>query len=158
MDVLMQVRDEHGFAITPPKRATTEAAGYDLRANLSGGPDASIILKPFQVTKVPTGLRFAPEPGTTILVTSRSGLASRGVIVVNGPGVIDSDYRGEIMVLLMFLSSDPSETISIYHGDRVGQLLFLPKGIVSTDVTFTRVDELPAPDSNRTGGFGSTGR
>lgn len=155
MKVYVKETDDAGVLI--PTRATTFASGYDIRANLPQDMyPAGITLDPFTVYKIPTGLYMAPEPGVTMLVCSRSGLAAKGVIVVNGPGVIDSDYRGEIMVLLMLCSLNKAP-VTIWHGDRIGQLLFVPAGGISLDVDFHVVAELPDPQSNRVGGFGSTG-
>jgi dUTP pyrophosphatase len=142
-----------------PERKTTEAAGYDIRAFLPR--TGSLELKPMEVQLVPTGLYVAGPSGSTILVVSRSGMAAKGVLVVNGPGVIDSDYRGEIKVIMMYLAPINAEPFVIQHGDRIGQLLFLPPNVCDLSVSFDTVltkAELPVPNSNRVGGFGSTGQ
>ena len=139
-----------------PERKTTEAAGYDLCAYLPADQYPNgLWLNRFEVAMIPTGLYFAPEPGTTVLVVSRSGLAAKGVIVVNAPGVVDSDYQGEVKVLLMRLGDTP---VHIQNGDRIAQLLFVTSGSLSTNVEFEAVETLPAANSNRLGGFGSTGK
>jgi dUTP pyrophosphatase len=142
-----------------PQRKTTEAAGYDVRAFLPN--QGSLELKPMQVVLVPTGLYIAGPTGSTVLVVSRSGMAAKGVLVVNGPGVIDSDYRGEVKVIMMYLAPINAVPFYINHNDRIGQLLFLPPTVCDLGVTFQTVDgkdDLPVPNSNRVGGFGSTGQ
>jgi dUTP pyrophosphatase len=107
-------------------------------------------LEPGQRAVVPTGIAIAIPEGYAGLVTPRSGLAARnGISVVNGPGLVDAGYRGEVKVVLVNLATEPFE---IARGDRVAQLVVVP--VVAQD--FVPVDELP--DSMRgAGGFGSTG-
>jgi len=107
-------------------------------------------LDPGERAVVPTGIAVAIPMGFAGLVTPRSGLAARhGISVVNGPGLIDAGYRGEIKVVLVNLSSEP---FTIDRGDRIAQLVVVPVAIQE----FVVVDELP--DSGRgSGGFGSTG-
>ncbi len=107
-------------------------------------------LDPGERAVVPTGIAVAIPQGYAGFVTPRSGLAARnGISVVNGPGLIDAGYRGEIKVVLVNLSSEP---FTIVRGDRVAQLVVVPVAVQE----FVVVDELP--DSRRgSGGFGSTG-
>jgi dUTP pyrophosphatase len=130
-----------------PEYATTNAAGMDLRANL----DASIILKPLERTLVPTGLFIELPVGTEAQIRSRSGLAFKnGVTVLNSPGTIDSDYRGEIKVLLVNLSNSD---FTINDGERVAQMVVAKH----EQVTFESVETLETTERGA-GGFGSTGR
>jgi dUTP pyrophosphatase len=121
-----------------PKRATSKSAGYDLRALEDGQ------VEPNTVVHVATGIRLLLEENTVGLVCSRSGMASKGVFVVNAPGVIDADYDGHVGVLLCNLGKT---TFEYKRGDRVAQLL--------------QMTLVPPADKNTlkrgTGGFGSTG-
>jgi dUTP pyrophosphatase len=137
-----------------PERKTTEAAAYDIEAFLPEGP---IELSPLTVVKVPTGLFVALPHGASFKVCSRSGLASKGVLVINAPGIIDSDYRDEICVLLSYIAPPGTPPFEIKHGDRVAQLEYTPK---PPDLEFAQVEfqkDLPARETTRQGGFGSTG-
>jgi len=118
--------------------------GVDLHARLP------VILEPGGRATVPTGIAVAIPPGHAGLVTPRSGLAAKhGISVVNGPGLIDAGYRGEIKVVLVNLSSDE---FSIERGDRIAQLVVIPV----VDQEYHVMAELP--ESGRgSGGFGSTG-
>lgn len=134
-------------SVTLPQRATPGAAGYDLRAYL---PDGPMTLPPLGRALVPTGLRFALPVGFEGQVRPRSGLAVRhGVTVLNSPGTIDADYRGEVKVLLVNLGAEP---FVIDDGERVAQLVVAPHAVVA----FVRgaLDETARGE----GGFGSTGR
>ena len=128
-----------------PERARAGDAGYDLRC-VEG-----FSLAPGDRAVVGTGVAIALPDGVAGLVVPRSGLAARcGLSVVNGPGLIDPGYRGEIRVVLVNLGS---ETFSAEAGDRIAQLLLVPFWAPELRV----VDELP--DSERgEGGFGSSGR
>jgi dUTP pyrophosphatase len=131
----------------PPARTRAGDAGYDLRA---AEPFA---LAPGERATVGTGVAVAIPPGIAGLVVPRSGLAARhGISVVNGPGLIDPDYRGEIRVVLVNLGDEP---FSGEPGDRIAQLLLVP--YFAPDVV--AVDEL-APGAGDRGelGFGSSGR
>lgn len=100
-----------------PQYATSLSAGMDIRANIS----ESIILEPLQRCLVPTGLYIALPPGFEAQIRPRSGLAIKnGVSVLNSPGTIDADYRGEICVILVNLSS---ETFVIEDGERIAQMV-----------------------------------
>jgi dUTP pyrophosphatase len=133
---------------SPPRRMSADAAGLDLAACLPGG---SIRLGPGERCLVPTGLALAIPPGYEGQVRPRSGLALRhGITIVNAPGTIDADYRGELQVILINLGDAPCE---IRHGDRIAQLVLAPVAHLHTHV----VDVLP-PAARGDGGFGSTGR
>jgi dUTP pyrophosphatase len=132
-----------GSAVVLPTRATDGAACFDVRA----AEPADLVRG--RVDLVRTGLRMRSPPGTFLEMRPRSGLSSRGVLMVNSPGTIDRDYSGEVRVPLTYLFDG---TYRIEAGDRIGQLRL--------------VDDLPArfregrvaPVPGRSGGFGSTGR
>lgn len=130
-----------------PEYRSAGAAGADLRARL----DAPIALAPGATVVVPTGVRIQLPAGYEAQVRSRSGLAAKhGVACLNSPGTIDSDYRGEIGVILHNHGTEPLE---IADGDRIAQLVVAP----ASRARFVAVDALG--DSDRgAGGFGSTGR
>ena len=130
-----------------PAYATEQSAGVDLRANL----DAPIILQPLQRTLVPTGLYIALPKGYEAQVRPRSGLAIKhGITVLNSPGTVDADYRGELRTILVNLSSEPFE---IVPGERIAQMVIARH----EQVEWEEVDELD--DTGRgAGGFGSTGK
>lgn len=136
-----------------PSRATSQSVGYDLWAYCkteSGRPN-KLLIPPRSTRAIPTGLIILPPEGYSIFIASRSGLAKeRNLFVTNAPGIIDPDYRGEIMVLLY---NGGHETQYIQHEDRVGQMILLPfKSFDFYDVT--KLDDTPRGDK----GFGSTGR
>ncbi len=129
-----------------PQYATELSAGLDLRANI----EASITLKPLERTLVKTGLYIALPEGTEAQVRPRSGLAyKKGITVLNAPGTIDADYRGEIGVLLVNLSSEP---FLIEDGERVAQLVIAKHEVAE----WSEVQTL-SETSRGAGGFGSTG-
>ena len=129
-----------------PHYASPAAAGMDLRANLS----APLVLNPLERALVPTGLFIELPDGYEAQIRSRSGLAvNQGVIVLNSPGTVDSDYRGEIKVILVNLSNQP---FTIQHGDRIAQMVVARHESVAWEV----VEEL-ADSKRQTGGFGSSG-
>jgi dUTP pyrophosphatase len=129
-----------------PAYATEGSAGMDLRANIQ----ASITLQPLERSLIPTGLRIQLPQGYEAQVRPRSGLAlKRGLTCLNSPGTIDSDYRGEIGVILVNLGS---ETQTIERGERVAQLVIASY----TQITWLAVDNLDESERG-TGGFGSTG-
>ena len=133
-----------------PRYMTPGAAGMDL-ASSSVEP---IVMAPGQRLAVPTGLAMEIPQGFEGQVRPRSGMASKfGVTVVNGPGTIDSDYRGELMVLLVNLSDTP-HTIAL--GDRVAQLVIAPvvQAIVEEVSQLSQLSET----ARGAGGFGHTGR
>lgn len=100
-----------------PEYATLQSAGMDIRANL----DEPITLQPLQRCLVPTGLYIALPPGTEVQIRPRSGLAlKKGITVLNSPGTIDADYRGEIGIILINLSQEP---FVIQDGERIAQMV-----------------------------------
>ena len=129
-----------------PSYATPLSAGMDLRANL----DNPLVLKPLQRCLVPTGLYIALPPGYEAQVRPRSGLAvKRGITVLNAPGTIDADYRGEICVILINLSV---EDFVIEDGERIAQMIIARH----EQVKWEEVEVLS--DTERgAGGFGHTG-
>lgn len=130
-----------------PAYETDFSAGMDLRANLT----EPMILKPLQRCMVPTGLHIELPAGVEAQVRPRSGLAAKyGITVLNSPGTIDADYRGEIKVILVNLSG---EEFVIHHGDRIAQMIIARH----ERAELLRVDAL-GETSRGTGGFGHTGR
>lgn len=130
-----------------PAYETAGAAGLDLRAAL---PDGPLTLAPGARGLVPTGLVLELPEGTEGQVRPRSGLALRhGVTVLNAPGTIDADYRGELKVLLVNLGAEP---FAIRHGDRIAQLVVAPV----LQARLVEATEL-AGTVRGAGGFGSTG-
>jgi dUTP pyrophosphatase len=132
--------------LPPPERATADAAGFDLRARLDG----RLELAPGARALVPTGIALALPAGYEAQVRPRSGLAlRRGLTLLNAPGTVDCDYRGEICVIAINLGPEP---VCIERGDRVAQLVVqrLP------EVRLSEVAELPAT-ARGAGGFGHTG-
>ena len=129
-----------------PQYKTDQAAGMDVCALL----DANVVLQPMQRLLIPTGLFIALPVGTEVQMRPRSGLAvQKGLTCLNSPGTIDSDYRGELKVLLINLSTEPQ---TITDGDRIAQLVFAKHETIHWDVTTS------LPETNRgQGGFGSTG-
>ncbi|HPI29145.1 MAG TPA: dUTP diphosphatase [Bacteroidales bacterium] len=129
-----------------PKYETDASAGMDLRANL----DSPVVLKPLQRVLVPTGIFIEIPVGYEAQVRPRSGLAiKKGVTVLNTPGTIDADYRGEVMIILVNLSS---EDFVINDGERVAQMVFARHETAS----WIEVDVLQKSDRGA-GGFGHTG-
>jgi len=129
-----------------PCYMSEHASGFDLEACLT----QDVQLAPGQRALIPTGLRLAIPQGFEGQVRPRSGLAARhGITVLNAPGTIDSDYRGEICVILINLGSEP---YTISHGDRVAQLVIAP----TTRAELVEVESLDTTGRGE-GGFGSTG-
>ena len=136
----------HGVGLTLPAYATPGSAGADLAAAL----EAPLVLPPGGRALVPTGIAVALPDGFEAQVRPRSGLAiARGVTVLNSPGTIDSDYRGEIRVVLANLGS---ESVTITRGERIAQLVVAPV----RQVAWREVPSLPS-SGRGAGGFGSTG-
>ena len=128
-----------------PSYATSGAAGLDLRAAVP----ARLVVAPGERALVPTGLRVAVPPGYEGQVRPRSGLALRhGIVLPNAPGTIDSDYRGEVQVILWNTGAEP---FAIARGDRIAQLVVAP--VVRVELEEVALDETP----RGAGGFGSTG-
>ncbi|MBB4038697.1 dUTP pyrophosphatase [Microvirga flocculans] len=138
----------HGAGLPLPRYETAGAAGMDLMA--ANPADEPVVLHPMQRVLVPTGLVFQLEPGYEAQVRPRSGLAFKhGVTVLNAPGTIDADYRGEVQVLLVNLGSEP---VAITRGMRIAQMVIAPV----TTVEPVEVETVDATD-RAAGGFGSTG-
>ena len=130
-----------------PQYATDQSAGVDLRANLS----EPITLKPLQRCLVPTGLYMALPKGVEAQVRPRSGLAiKKGISVLNSPGTIDADYRGEVCVILLNLSS---EDYVVEDGERIAQMVIARY----EQAEWQEVDVLDETERGA-GGFGHTGK
>ena len=143
---LRVVRLEHAEGVPLPHRASSGSAGLDLAAAV----DASVVLTPGERCLVPTGFVIELPDGYEGQVRPRSGLAVRhGITCLNSPGTVDSDYRGEVKVLLINHGTEPFE---VRRGDRIAQLVVAP---VSPTVV-TEVTELSETERG-SGGFGSTG-
>ena len=142
----MKVQIVNKSAYEAPFYATVNSAGMDLKANI----EEPITLAPLQRAMVPTGLYIALPEGTEAQVRPRSGLAAKhGITVLNTPGTIDADYRGEIKVILVNLSNDP---FTINPGERIAQMVVARYEKVEWDI----VDTLDETERGA-GGFGSTG-
>ena len=140
------MRLPHGADLPLPAYQSEHAAGLDLVAAVP----APVSIAPGTWASIPTGLAIALPHGTEGQVRPRSGLAARhGVTVLNAPGTIDSDYRGEVQVLLVNLGAAPAR---IRRGDRIAQLVLAPVA----SVVWHEVGEL-AESTRGAGGFGSTG-
>ena len=130
-----------------PQYATPQSAGVDLRANL----ESPVILEPMQRRLVPTGLFMALPPGFEAQVRPRSGLALKhGITVLNSPGTIDADYRGEVCVILANLSEEP---FVINDGERIAQMVIARH----EQAEWEPVDTLDETERGA-GGFGHTGK
>lgn len=149
MSVTVEIkRLPHGEGLALPRYETADAAGLDLSAAIGEGE--VLTLAPFARALVPTGLSIALPGGHEAQVRPRSGLAAKnGVTVLNSPGTIDADYRGEVKVILINLGNEPFE---ITRGLRIAQMVIAPV----THATLKEVDELDAT-TRGAGGFGSTG-
>ena len=149
MTVEVRVRRlAHGQGLPLPRYESAGAAGLDLLAAVPD--DAPAILKPFARALVPTGLVLQLPDGYEAQVRPRSGLALRnGVTVLNTPGTIDSDYRGEVKVLMINLGD---ETFAVTRGMRIAQLVVAPVARAA----LVEVSELDTTERSA-GGFGSTG-
>ena len=134
-------------AFPSPAYATEMSAGMDLKANIT----EAVLLEPLQRAMVPTGIYLALPEGTEAQVRPRSGLAAKfGISVLNAPGTIDADYRGEVKVILVNLSNEP---FTINPGERIAQLVLARYERIEWDEVET-LDETCRGE----GGFGSTGR
>lgn len=139
----------HAEGLPLPAYQSSQAAGLDLLAAVP--EQAPLVLAAGQHAMIPTGLVIALPEGFEAQVRPRSGLAARhGVTVLNSPGTVDADYRGEINVLLVNLGQ---EAFTIRRGERIAQMIVAPV----TRVELARADSLPAT-TRGSGGFGSTGR
>jgi dUTP pyrophosphatase len=144
MDAKISVSLDDGAAL--PEYKTTQAAGADLRAFLS----QELVLKPGDRIAVPTGIRMEIPAGFEAQVRPRSGLAlNSGVTCLNSPGTIDSDYRGEIKVILY---NAGKEDFIVRNGERIAQLVIAP--VVHAEFSVSGLGRTERGE----GGFGSTGR
>jgi dUTP diphosphatase len=142
------VRLPHGADLPLPQYQSAQAAGLDLLAAVPA--DAPVELAPGDRAMIPTGVAIALPPGTEGQVRPRSGLAARhGVTVLNSPGTIDADYRGELQVILINLGTEP---FVVRRGMRIAQLIVAP-------VQRAEIVEVASLDATgrAAGGFGSTG-
>ena len=130
-----------------PEYQTPLSAGLDIRANL----DESVTLRPLERAMIPTGLFVELPEGCEMQIRPRSGLAAKhGITVLNSPGTIDADYRGEIKVILVNLSNEP---FTIESGERIAQMIVARY----EQIEWQPVEELGATERG-VGGFGSTGK
>jgi len=137
----------HGADLPLPALATEHAAGADLRAAVS----ASVVIAPGEIRLIPCGFAMAIPPGYEAQVRPRSGLSSQhGLTLINSPGTIDADYRGEVQVPLVNHGREP---FTVERGMRIAQMIIaaVPK------VTYAEVDELDETARGK-GGFGHTGK
>ena len=143
----MKVKIINRSAFPSPAYATEMSAGMDLKANIS----EAVLLEPLQRAMIPTGIYLALPEGTEAQVRQRSGLAAKfGISVLNAPGTIDADYRGEVKVILVNLSNEP---FTVNPGERIAQLVLARYERIEWDEVET-LDETCRGE----GGFGSTGR
>ena len=142
----MKVKIVNRSAWPVPAYATAQSAGMDLKADIT----EPVELAPLQRAMIPTGLSIALPQGTEAQVRPRSGLAAKyGVTVLNSPGTIDADYRGEIRVILVNLSDRP---FTVNPGERIAQLVMAKYESVTWDEV-----EILDETARGEGGFGSTG-
>jgi dUTP pyrophosphatase len=142
------MRLPHGSDLPLPAYQSEQAAGLDLHAAVPAS--APLIIAPGDRAMIPTGIALALPPGTEGQVRPRSGLAARhGVTVLNAPGTVDADYRGEIQVILVNHGSDP---FTVERGMRIAQLVIAPT-VHAMISAVTRLDETTRGPA----GFGSTG-
>lgn len=143
MTVRIVNRSQHPL----PEYATRLSAGMDLRANLEG----AMVLQPMQRALVPTGIYLELPEGAEAQIRPRSGLAFKhGVTVLNSPGTIDADYRGEVKVLLVNLGNEP---FTVNSGERIAQMVVARHETVSWEPVLELEDTVRGA-----GGFGHTGR
>lgn len=146
--IAVQIRKWPHFVGELPAYQSKSASGFDIRAQLNGQP---CVIKKGERVLIPTGLSFAIPDGFEIQARPRSGLAAKqGLTVLNTPGTIDSDYRGEVKIILINLGN---EDVIIQDQDRCAQLVIAP--VYQAD--FSEVTELDTTVRG-TGGFGSTGK
>lgn len=142
------IRYAHGQDLPLPKYATPQSAGVDLMAAI----ETPIILKPLERSLIPTGISISLPSGYEAQIRPRSGLALKnGITVLNSPGTIDADYRGEIQVVLINLSQ---ENFLIERGLRIAQMVISPFTTLHWREMDEHEDVIP---TLRQGGFGSTG-
>ena len=140
------VRRLPGNDLPLPARSTAQSSGFDLRACV----EATVTLGPGERAQIPTGIALALPPGWEAQVRPRSGLArDQGLTMLNSPGTIDADYRGEVKLLAINLGAEP---VRIGRGDRIAQMIIAPVPVV----TLREVESLPETERGA-GGFGHTG-
>lgn len=146
MDVFIK-RTENAKDLPVPRYMSPQAAGLDLLANI----DSPVTIKPGEIKAIPTGIMLSLPEGYEAQVRPRSGLALKhGITVLNSPGTVDADYRGEITIILINFGS---RDFQIYRGDRVAQMVINK----IEQAHLIEIDELP--ESQRgSNGFGSTGK
>ncbi|MBQ2034191.1 MAG: dUTP diphosphatase [Alistipes sp.] len=143
----MEVKIVNKSSFALPEYQTPQSAGLDIRANI----EESITLQPLERAMVPTGLYVELPEGCEMQIRPRSGLAAKhGITVLNSPGTIDADYRGEIKVILVNLSNTP---FTIEAGERIAQMIVARY----EQIEWQAVEELGATERGA-GGFGSTGK
>ncbi|PKO97130.1 MAG: dUTP diphosphatase [Bacteroidetes bacterium HGW-Bacteroidetes-7] len=143
----MEVKIVNKSPFKLPEYATIHSAGMDMRANLN----ESIIIQPLQRVMVPTGVHIQLPDGYEAQIRPRSGLAAKhGIGIVNSPGTIDADYRGEIKIILVNLSNEP---FTLNPGERVAQMVIARY----EKAVWKECDSLDESERGE-GGFGSTGR
>ncbi|MFP4416020.1 MAG: dUTP diphosphatase [Chitinispirillaceae bacterium] len=147
MPIIRIKRLTHGAELPLPRRMTKGSSGADIVAAV----DDFVTLRPGERALVPTGFCFEIPTGYEVQLRPRSGLAAKhGITVLNTPGTIDADYRGEVKIILINLGTEP---YTIHRGDRIAQAI---AAAVDTSVTFEETDCLT--DTHRgEGGFGHTG-
>jgi len=146
MRVPLKIKVLSHFKGELPKYETAHASGLDIRAALS----APMLLKPMERAMIPTGISMEIPPGFEVQVRPRSGLAAKqGVTVLNTPGTVDADYRGEVKIIVINLGS---ESVEVKDQDRIAQMVLCP--VVQADLILS--DEL-SETARGAGGFGSTG-
>ena len=144
-DITVKVVNKSGNEL--PQYSTPDSAGMDLRASLS----EPVTLAPMQRALIPTGIYIALPKGYECQIRPRSGLALKhGVTVLNSPGTIDADYRGEIKVILVNLSNEP---LTIEAGERIAQMIVARY----EQIEWEAAEELSSTERGA-GGFGSTGK
>ena len=150
-DISLQLKVKNTSKNQNPEYQKDGDSGFDLRADL----DHHIHLEPLERKLIPTGLYFEIPVGFEIQVRPRSGLAiKQGLTVLNTPGTVDRDYRGEVKIILINLSN---ETVMVEPGDRIAQAVLSPVTTKET-VNITMVDEINTNTDRGAGGFGSTGK
>jgi dUTP pyrophosphatase len=146
--IIAVVQMDHAQGLPLPAYETSGAAGMDLRAAVED--EAPVVLRPGSRTMIPTGLSIAVPAGFEVQVRPRSGLAAKaGITCLNSPGTVDSDYRGELKVILINLGA---EDFVIRRGERIAQMVVAPV----VQAQWQLVDSLDET-ARGAGGFGSTG-
>ena len=144
---MMKVKVINRSRFDLPRYATPLSAGMDVRANI----DEAVVLRPLERAMIPTGLSIELPEGYEMQIRPRSGLAAKhGITVLNSPGTIDADYRGEIRFILVYLSN---EEFRIEAGERIAQMVVARHEQVEWELT----EELGESERGA-GGFGSTGK